>query len=281
MQLAVGSLQFLLIRVVKVIIRFPGVSFPFGRSRVLARDEGLGRNTVLRAIGVVHTASLIAGLTRNPLCCLGLFPKQPLALGEQLLLILEQLLARVRVVLVEVLHQLLDVLIRPMLRHQFGKYAVHLSLGEQLRGTTEENLHRRMPATLVQEVAFLQVLLLHHPFGDKAGSFIGRRGLPFCGGSSALIVPLSIILTGSLIADLIRDLSCLGCPLSVSFPLGRLRVAARNEDLGFLPRAVVLVRLLGSRRHLLFPSSLAFLQPFVFLNGFLVGQPFGEEGIVQ
>ena len=96
----------------------------------------------------------------------------PLALREELLLVAEQALAGLGVVLVEVIHELLDVLVLPMFRHQFGEYGVCLVFGEELGYTAQENLHRSMSAAFAEEVARLQLFLLHHALSNEANAVI-------------------------------------------------------------------------------------------------------------
>ena len=59
-----------------------------------------------------------------------------------------------------------------MLRHQFRQDTVGLLLRQQLRSSAQEDLHRRMASTVIQEVTLLQVLLPHHPLGDKPHPFV-------------------------------------------------------------------------------------------------------------
>ena len=116
--------------------------------------------------------------------------RQPATLREQFLLILQQALVGVSVVLVEVVHQLLDVLVLPVIGHQHLQHTIGLGLRQQLRSTTEEYLHRCMPAALIYEVAPVESLLLHHPLSDKPaplirlfgfGGLVGTRRLPLGG----------------------------------------------------------------------------------------------------
>ena len=108
---------------------------------------------------------------------LAIFFCHPSALREQLFLVSHQLLAGLGVVLVEVVHQRLDVLVVPVLRHQLLQDGICLLFREQLRSATQENLHRGMPTAFVQEVALLQLLLLHHPLGNETNALVSFSGI--------------------------------------------------------------------------------------------------------